>query len=80
MNERLKVKDDLTLERDLATNAIINTDVGAYESMMQRRRLFLEKDEKIKTLQCDISALKIAHHQMQEQIQKLIAINTVNNL
>jgi|688.fasta_scaffold1908214_1 hypothetical protein len=79
MNARLKVKDNLTLERDLSTNAIINTDVSSYESMLVRRKAFFEKDAQIASLQNDVDDLKAMHTQMAEQIQKLITINTVNN-
>ena len=79
MNGRLKVRDNLTLERDLSTNAIINTDSSSYESMLVRRKAFLEKDAQIASLQNDVDSLKAMHAQMAEQIQKLITINTVNN-
>jgi len=77
MSDRPKVKNDCTLERDVITSAIINTDVSSYENMLIRRKAFLEKDHTIHMLQTDVLNLKEMMLSMQQQIQNLITINTI---
>lgn len=79
MSMRLKVKDNLKLERDVSTNAIINTDVSSYETAILRRAAFLKKDVQIAALQTSVETLQTQHAAMQEQIEKLITINNINN-
>lgn len=54
----LKVKDNEKLIRDVATNAIINTDNSEYLNYIQEREKKLSDKQKVENLEKQISELK----------------------
>ena len=58
---RRKVKDNPSLERDLSTNAVINTNAGAYEARIAQReksKLDVQQTEDIIQLKKDVADIK----------------------
>jgi len=71
---RIKVKDSTALERDTSSNAIINTDCTAYAAIIAKRKATEEARIKIISLEDEIVQLKQAQQQLQETVNKLIAL------
>ena len=55
---RVKVKDEPTLERDIVSKAIINTDISAYNKYMIRKKLSEEKNQELVDLKNEVNELK----------------------
>jgi hypothetical protein len=55
---RLKVKDNVGLYRDSKSNGIINTDEQAYKNYLKSKQINQGKDDRMKSLEDDVSSLK----------------------
>ena len=74
MTEYLKVKSDVSLVRDMDTNAIVNQNQSEYDKFMSlSKRKYNEKNE-LDTMKSDLDALK---NDMEEikSLLKLMARN-----
>ena len=58
MNEYVKVKDHLNLERDHRTNAILNTNKNEYEEYIERRNKRRSESERVGTLESEVKDIK----------------------
>lgn len=56
--KKAKVKDHNNLERDLKTQAIVNTDTVAYEKYMIEKNRVLAQRSEIAELRAEIATLK----------------------
>lgn len=56
--KRAKVKDYKGLERDIKSQAIVNTDTVAYEKYMMEKERVLSQKREIEELHAEIAALK----------------------
>lgn len=56
--KRAKVEDHSDLERDLNTQAIINTDMVAYEKYINEKNTRLRYENELRELRSEISVLK----------------------
>jgi len=56
--KKAKVKDHNNLERDLKTQAIVNTDTVAYEKYMAERQRVLNQKNEIEELRAEIAVLR----------------------
>lgn len=56
--KKAKVKDHNNLERDLKTQAIVNTDTVAYEKYMAEKERVLSQKREIEELRSEIAVLK----------------------
>ena len=56
--KRAKVKDHNNLERDLKTQAIVNTDTVAYEKYMAEKQRVLNQKNEIEELRAEIAVLR----------------------
>lgn len=77
MSQRLKVKEDPNLCRDVSTNGIVNTNKLAYEEHMKKRQKLqqIEREEeaqkrRINKLEQDVSELKSGINQILELLKK----------
>ena len=74
MNTRLKVKDNLTLERDCNTNAIINTDHNAYEQTLKKINEYKQNAERLNCMENDIKSLKDSQGQLVDKLNIIISL------
>ena len=58
MNEYVKVKDHLNLERDPRTNAILNTNKNEYEEYIERRNKDVPNPKGSGTLESEVKDIK----------------------
>lgn len=58
MTKRAKVEDHSNLERDLHTQAIINTDMIAYEKYINEKNTRLRYETELRELRSEIEVLK----------------------
>lgn len=56
--KKAKVKDHNNLERDLKTQAIVNTDTVAYQKYMAEKERVLSQKREIEELRAEIAVLK----------------------
>jgi len=55
---KIKVKDELNLYRDSKTNAIINTDMQAYNNYINAKNVKEREMKKIENLENEITSIK----------------------
>tara|TARA_B100001250_G_scaffold399999_1_gene410035 strand:+ start:698 stop:895 length:198 start_codon:yes stop_codon:yes gene_type:complete len=58
MKKRAKVENHISLERDLNTRAIVNTDATAYERYMNDKQVRMKQKDEIDGLRAEIELLK----------------------
>ena len=58
MTKKLKVEDHSHLERDLNTQAILNTDEIAYEKYINEKNTRLRYENELRELRAEIDVLK----------------------
>jgi len=58
MMKRAKVEDHSNLERDLYTQAIVNTDMVAYEKYINEKNTRLRYESELRELRSEIEVLK----------------------
>ena len=74
MNSRLKVKDNLMLERDCNTNAIINTDHNAYDQMLNKINEHRQNVQRLNGIEDDIKSLKDSQSQLVDKLNIIISL------
>jgi len=56
--KRARVKDHKGLERDMKSQAIVNTDTVAYEKYMMEKERVLSQKQEIEELRAELATLK----------------------
>ena len=56
--KRARVKDHKGLERDMKSQAIVNTDTVAYEKYMMEKERVLSQKKEIEELRAELATLK----------------------
>lgn len=56
--EKIQVKGNPSLFRDKSSNAILNTDMNAYQNYMESKRIKEEETKRISNIEDDLSSLK----------------------
>ncbi len=55
---KIAIEDNISLERDLSSKAVINNSRSGYESRLKQKRLAEENQQEIESLKQDISEIK----------------------
>lgn len=55
---KITIEDNINLERDLSSKAVINNSRSGYESRLKQKRLVEENQQEIESLKQDISEIK----------------------
>lgn len=55
---KITIEDNINLERDLSSKAVINNNRSGYESRLKQKRLAEENQQEIESLKQDISEIK----------------------
>jgi len=56
--EKVQVKGHSNLFRDKSSNAILNTDMNAYQNYMESKRIKEEETKRIANIEDDLNSLK----------------------
>ncbi len=56
--DRIKVKDNLSLERDINTGAVINSNVTDYELRKLQKRAVKNKNDEISEIKSELAEIK----------------------
>lgn len=56
--DRIKVKDNLSLERDINTGAVINNNVTDYELRKLQKRAVKNKNDEISEIKSELAEIK----------------------
>ena len=70
--DRLKVKDNKDLERDLKSNAIVNTNKSAYEMARKRARDAQAERDKLRDVTREVNEIKCEMHDIKCMLSKLL--------
>ncbi len=62
--DRVKVKDNLDLERDTISGAIINTNEAAYQQRLRQKRARKEQAKEMDNIKSDIAEIKAMLRQL----------------
>jgi hypothetical protein len=69
--KRVKVKDEINLFRDVSTNAIINTDMQAYNNYINSRKLKEQESKKIENIENELINVKDDLNEIKNLLRKL---------
>jgi hypothetical protein len=56
--EKIQVKGHPSLFRDKSSNAILNTDMNAYQNYMESKRIKEDESKRINNIESDLNSLK----------------------
>jgi len=56
--ERVKIKDNLELERDIHSNAVINTNKTGYENRLKQIKQQRNFEEEFQSMKADLAEIK----------------------
>lgn len=56
--KRIQIKDNIDLQRDLSSKAVINNNRSAYEARSKQKEINASKDREIENIKSDISEIK----------------------
>ena len=56
--ERVKIKDNLELERDIYSNAVINTNKTGYENRLKQIKQQRNFEEEFQSMKADLAEIK----------------------
>lgn len=70
--DRLKVKENESLERDSHSKAILNADRSAYVQARSRKKRMLKKEKENDNLRLEFHILKKEHEILKSMVERLI--------
>ena len=69
--KKVKVKDEINLFRDTSTNAIINTDMQAYNNYINSRKIKEQEFERIENIENELIDVKSDLNEIKNLLRKL---------
>jgi len=69
--KRVKVKDEINLFRDVSTNAIINTDMQAYNNYINSRKIKEQESKRIENIENELIDVKSDLNEIKNLLRKL---------
>jgi len=70
--KKVKVKDELNLFRDLQTNAIINTDMQAYNNYINAKRIKEAESRRIENIEHELADVKGDLNEIKNMLRSFI--------
>ena len=70
--DRLKVEDNKDLERDMKSNAIVNTNKSAYELAKKRAKDAQRERDKLREVTREVNEIKCEMHDIKCMLSKLL--------
>lgn len=69
--KRVKVKDEINLFRDLSTNALINTDMQAYNNYINSKKVKEVESKRIENIENELTDVKSDLNEIKNLLRKL---------
>jgi len=69
--KRVKVKDEINLFRDVSTNAIVNTDMQAYNNYINSKKIKEQESKRIKNIENELTDVKSDLNEIKTLLRKL---------
>ena len=70
--EKVQVKGHSNLFRDTSSNAILNTDMNAYQNYMESKRIKEEETKRITNIEDDLNSLKGDIDELKNMLRSLV--------
>ena len=70
--EKVQVKGHSNLFRDKSSNAILNTDMNAYQNYMESKRIKEEETKRITNIEDDLNSLKGDIDEIKNMLRSLV--------
>ena len=69
--EKVKVKDEKNLFRDVSTNAIVNTDMQAYNNYINSKKIKEQESKRIENIENELTDVKSDLNEIKNLLRKL---------
>jgi len=70
--EKLQVKGHSNLFRDTSTNAILNTDMNAYQNYIESKKIKEREEKRMSDIEGDLNSLKSDMDEIKTMLRSLI--------
>lgn len=70
--EKIQVKGHSNLYRDKSSNAILNTDMNAYQNYMESKRIKEEEMKRVDNIENDLNMLKSDINEIKSMLRSLV--------
>lgn len=70
--EKLQVKGNTNLYRDLSSNAILNTNMNEYKNYIESKRIKEQESKRINNIESDLNSLKDDMNEIKEMLRSLV--------
>jgi len=70
--DRIKVKDNKDLERDMSSNAVVNTNKTAYEIAKRRARDAQKERDNLRDVTREVNEIKCEMHDIKNMLTQLL--------
>jgi hypothetical protein len=70
--DRIKVQDNNNLERDLNSNAIVNTNRQAYDLAKKRAAAAQKERDKLRDVTREVNEIKCEMHEIKNMLSQLL--------
>jgi len=70
--KKIKVKDEVNLFRDATTNAIVNTDMQAYNNYINSKKLKEQESKRIENIENELTDVKSDLSEIKNLLRKLV--------
>jgi hypothetical protein len=70
--EKLQVKGHANLFRDTSSNAILNTDMNAYQNYMESKKIKEKESQRMTDIESDLNSLKSDMNEIKTMLRSLV--------
>jgi hypothetical protein len=70
--EKLQVKGHANLFRDTSSNAILNTDMNAYQNYMESKKIKEKESQRMSDIESDLNSLKSDMNEIKTMLRSLV--------
>ena len=70
--EKVQVKGNANLFRDKSSNAILNTDMNAYQNYMESKKIKEKESQRMSDIESDLNSLKSDMNEIKTMLRSLV--------
>ena len=70
--EKIQVKGNANLFRDKSSNAILNTDMNAYQNYMESKKIKEKEAQRMSDIESDLNSLKSDMNEIKTMLRSLV--------